>query len=305
MAKKFLSLIIVPHCAQRFRTITLSQKTLKMLGAGAIIASVALAGFLVDYFSMNVTRAKYRALLGENSQQKRTLSEYEQSIKKLRETVKNFESYARKLNVMAGLRSPEVMEELGIGGGDTTGIEPVEDSGGPSVPPSGQVLSLQDAKALTQKAEDVGKNLDVLARYFEAQTIKLASTPTIWPTIGWVSSSFGYRDDPFTGKRQFHYGIDIATNFGNPIVATADGIVISLGNDKMGGKNIVISHGSGVTTHYLHLSKFLIKSGQRIKRGDVIGLVGKTGKARGPHLHYEVRVNNKPVNPYSYILEEE
>ena len=98
---------------------------------------------------------------------------------------------------------------------------------------------------------------------------------------------------------------DIATNYGNPIVATADGIVISLGNDKMGGKNIVISHGGGVTTHYLHLSKFLIKSGQRVKRGDVIGLVGKTGKARGPHLHYEVRVNNRPVNPYNYILEEE
>jgi murein DD-endopeptidase MepM/ murein hydrolase activator NlpD len=305
MAKKFLSLIIVPHCAQRFKTITLSQKTLKIAGAAIIIASVALAGFLVDYFSMNITRAKYRSLLSENTQQKRTLSEYEQSIKKLRDTVKNFESYARKLNVMAGLRSPEVMEELGIGSGDTTGIEPVESNSGPSAPPAGQIVSLQDAKSLAQKAEDVGKNLDVLARYFEAQTIKLASTPTIWPTIGWVSSPFAYRDDPFTGKRQFHYGIDIATNFGNPIVATADGIVISLGNDKMGGKNIIISHGSGVTSHYLHLSKFLVKSGQRIKRGDVIGLVGKTGKARGPHLHYEVRVNNKPVNPYNYILEEE
>jgi murein DD-endopeptidase MepM/ murein hydrolase activator NlpD len=305
MAKKFLSLIIVPHCAQRFKTITLSQKTLKVVGAVGILASVALAGFLVDYFSMNVTRAKYKTLLSENSQQKRALSEYEQSIQKLQETVKNFENYARKLNVMAGLRSPEVMEELGIGGGDTTGIEPSETNGGPSIPPAGQSVSLQDAKALTQKAEDVGKNLDILATYFEAQTIKLASTPTIWPTIGWVSSPFAYRDDPFTGKRQFHFGIDIATNFGNPIVATADGIVISLGNDKMGGKNITISHGNGVTTHYLHLSKFLVKSGQRIKRGDVIGLVGKTGKARGPHLHYEVRLNNKPVNPYNYILEEE
>ena len=262
-------------------------------------------GFLVDYFSMNVTRSKYRALLSENTQQKRTLTEYEQSIKKLRETVKNFENYAKKLNVMAGLRSPEVMEELGIGNGDTSGMEPVETQSGPSAPPAGQVASLQDAKSLAQQAEDVGKNLDVLAKYFEAQTIKLASTPTIWPTIGWVSSPFAYRDDPFTGKRQFHYGIDIATNYGNPIVATADGIVISLGNDKMGGKNIVISHGGGVTTHYLHLSKFLIKSGKRVKRGDVIGLVGKTGKARGPHLHYEVRVNNRPVNPYNYILEEE
>jgi murein DD-endopeptidase MepM/ murein hydrolase activator NlpD len=197
------------------------------------------------------------------------------------------------------------MEELGIGDGDTTGIEPEALDGGPSIPSGDQAVSLQEARALAQKAEDVGKSLDVLATYFETQTIKLASTPTIWPTIGWVSSPFTFRDDPFTGKRQFHYGIDIATNFGNPIVATADGIVISLDNDKMGGKNITISHGNAITTHYLHLSKFLVKSGQKIKRGDVIGLVGKTGKALGPHLHYEVRLNNKPANPYNYILEEE
>jgi len=305
MSKKFLSLIIVPHCAQRFKTITLSQKTLKILGAAAVFGLVALVGFLVDYFAMNVTRAKYQFLLSESSQQKRLLTEYEESIKRLRDTVKNFENYAKKLNVMAGLRSPEVMEELGIGDGDTTGIEPEAPDGGPSIPSGDQAVSLQEARALAQKAEDVGKSLDVLATYFETQTIKLASTPTIWPTIGWVSSPFTFRDDPFTGKRQFHYGIDIATNFGNPIVATADGIVISLDNDKMGGKNITISHGNAITTHYLHLSKFLVKSGQKVKRGDVIGLVGKTGKALGPHLHYEVRVNNKPANPYNYILEEE
>ena len=305
MAKKFLSLIIVPHCAQRFKTITVSQRTLKWVGVLGVFAAVALLGFLVDYFAMNITRVKYKALLSETGQQRQQLSEYEQSIRKLRETVKDFENYAKKLNVMAGLRSPEVMEEFGIGSGDTTDIESAEPNGGPSIPSEGQALSLQEARALTLKAEDVGRNLDVLARYFEVETVKLAAKPTIWPTIGWVSSPFAYRDDPFTGKRQFHYGIDIATNFGNPVVATANGIVISLGNDKIGGKNIVISHGNGITTHYLHLSKFLVKAGQKIKRGDVIGLVGNTGKARGPHLHYEVRVNNKPVNPYNYILEEE
>jgi murein DD-endopeptidase MepM/ murein hydrolase activator NlpD len=305
MAKKFLSLIIVPHCAQRFKTITLSQKTIKLLGGIVIFGLVALVGFMVDYFAMNVTRGKYKTLLSESSQQKRLLAEYEESIKKLRDTVKNFENYAKKLNVMAGLRSPEVMEELGIGGGDTTGIEPADTGGGPSIPPEGQTVSLQEAKALALKAEGVEKDLDFLTKHFESQSLILATKPTIWPTIGWMSSPFAFRDDPFTGKRQFHYGIDIATNFGNPIVSTADGIIISLANDKMSGKNITISHGNGLTTHYLHLSKFLVKSGQKVKRGDVIGLVGKTGKALGPHLHYEVRINNKPVNPYNYIFEEE
>jgi murein DD-endopeptidase MepM/ murein hydrolase activator NlpD len=305
MAKKFLSLIIVPHCAQRFKTITLSQKTVKLVGGIVLVGFVAMIGFLVDYFAMNVTRAKYKILLSESSQQKRLLAEYEESIGRLRDKIKDFENYAKKLNVMAGLRSPEVIAELGIGNGDTAGIEPSGNGTGPSIPSPQQTVSLQEAKALTERADELGKNLDVLSKVLEAETVKWASTPTIWPTIGWVSSPFTFRDDPFTGKRQFHYGIDIATNFGNPIVATADGIVISLDNDKIGGKNIIISHGNGITTHYLHLSKFLVKSGQKIKRGDVIGLVGKTGKALGPHLHYEVRVNNKPTNPYTYILEEE
>jgi murein DD-endopeptidase MepM/ murein hydrolase activator NlpD len=303
MSKKFMSFIIVPHCAQKFRTVTLSQKALKAILALLSIGFLVLIAFLVDYFSMNVTRARYRGLLKENAEQKKLISDYESSIVKLRDAVKSFEGYAKKLNVMAGLRSPEVMQELGIGDGDNSQIKaPVEDAAPPQV--AGQSVSLQDAQALNLKAQDVGKSLDILAKYFETQTAQLASTPTIWPTIGWVSSGFAFRDDPFTGKRAFHYGLDIATNFGNPVVATADGIVLNLGNDKISGRNIVIGHGGGITTHYLHLSKFLVKAGEKVKRGDVIGLVGKSGKALGPHLHYEVRVNDKPVNPYNYILEE-
>jgi murein DD-endopeptidase MepM/ murein hydrolase activator NlpD len=301
MAKKSLSLIIVPHYAKRFKTITLSQKTLKALLAISIFSFIVLVVFIVDYFTMNVTRAKYKNLVRESAEQKKLLADYESSVKKLRDTVKSYESYTKKLSVMAGLKSPEVMEEMGIGGGDTAGID---NQLMPDIPQPGQSVTLQDAKELTQKAEDVGNELDVLTSLFETRAAKLAFTPTIWPTIGWVSSPFTYRDDPFTGKRTFHYGIDIATNFGNPIVAPADGIVLSLGNDKMSGRTIILSHGGGITTHYLHLSKFLVRPGQKVKRGDVIGLVGKTGKALGPHLHYEVRVNNRPVNPYNYILEE-
>lgn len=301
MAKKKISLIIVPHCAQKFKCLTLSGGALKALVAFLILGSVALAGLLVDYFTMNVTRARYRQLLRENAEQKKTLTEYEASVRKLKEAIQTFKSYTEKLNVMAGLKSSEVLKEMGIGGGETDGIEAEDMVHGPQL---GQNLNLQETRELTAKAEDIGKNLDLLVNFFEIQSAKLASTPTIWPTMGWLSSSFSSRVDPFTGKRTFHYGIDIATNFGNPIVATADGIVLKLGNDNMSGRFIVINHGSGFTTHYLHLSKFLVKAGQKVKRGDVIGLVGKSGKALGPHLHYEVRVNNRPVNPMRYILEE-
>jgi murein DD-endopeptidase MepM/ murein hydrolase activator NlpD len=302
MSKKFFSLILVPHCARKLKTITLSQKWLKALTAVSVFSVVLLVGFLVDYFTMSVTRAKYRVLLKENVDQKRLLSDYENSVKKLRDAVNNFESYVRKLNVMAGLRSPEVMEELGIGDGQPPPAE--ENGGGPDIPPADQGVTLQDVRSLEKRADEVGKDLDILRDHFEIQTAQFASKPTIWPTKGWVSSAFNFRDDPFTGQRAFHYGIDIATDYGNPIMATADGIVITLGNDKICGKNIVISHGNGITTHYLHMSKFLVASGQKVKRRDIIGLVGKSGKAMGPHLHYEVRINNKPTNPYNYILEE-
>jgi murein DD-endopeptidase MepM/ murein hydrolase activator NlpD len=157
---------------------------------------------------------------------------------------------------------------------------------------------------LTQKAESVEKNLGSLVNLMESQEARLATTPTIWPTQGWVSSPFGYRLDPFTGKRTLHRGIDIATNAGNPVVAPADGTVIEATFDKFFGKTVILSHGGGVVTQYGHLDKYVVKPGQKLRRGDLLGYVGKTGKALGPHLHYEVRINDSSVNPYNYILEE-
>ena len=101
-----------------------------------------------------------------------------------------------------------------------------------------------------------------------------------------------------------HRGVDIATNIGNPIVATADGIVLKVLSDKILGNYVMLGHGFGYTTLYGHMSKFAVKTGQRVKRGEVIGYIGQTGKAVGPHVHYEVRVDGKPVNPWRYFLEE-
>lgn len=302
MTKKFLSLIIVPHSKSKFKTITLSIKAIKVMMGSSAFLFVLLVVFLVDYFSMNVTRQKYRELLSENQKQQETISGLKGTVGILKKTVESFESYARKLNIMAGLKSPDVLKEVGVGDGElSASIVPGESA---TPPQPAQTVSLGDLKSLNQKAENIEKNLNTLVGFFETQSAKLASTPTIWPTVGWMTSPFGWRDDPFTGKNSFHYGIDIATNLGNPIVATADGIVVSLKNEKIDGRTLVLSHGGGITTYYLHLDKFLVKSGQRVKRGDIIGLVGKTGKALGPHVHYEVRINNKPVNPYQYILEE-
>jgi murein DD-endopeptidase MepM/ murein hydrolase activator NlpD len=297
MANKFFSVIIVPHTKTNTRTLTFSKRGIKLLAGGGLLLLLALGLFLADYLSMNFIRAKYRLLVRENKEQKTRLTETETTVKRLEATVANYEEYARKLNVLVGLKSADVIPgEPGIGGGD-----PGEVVAPQSVPPN---LSTSAMESLADKAESIERNLGSLVGMFESQAARLASTPTIWPTQGWVSSPFGYRIDPFTGRRTFHRGIDIATNFGNPIAAAADGTVTGVSFDKFYGRMVVISHGSGVLTQYCHLEKYVVKAGQKIRRGDVIGFVGKTGKALGPHLHYEVRINDTSVNPYNYILEE-
>jgi len=254
--------------------------------------------FLVDYFTMNVTRQKYRTLSDENARQKETIAQYKIAVNRLRKDIDKFEEYAKKINVWAGLQSPEVLRELGVGGGarsegqQSNFSNPTIDSG------------LRSAESISQKAQGIDKNLNTMAKLFEDKSYTWATTPSIWPTIGWMTSSFGKRKDPFTGEEEFHYGIDIAASHGSPIFATADGTVIKVKTEKIGGNVVIINHGGGLTTVYCHLSQFNVKVGQKVKRKDVIGYVGQTGKAIGPHVHYEVQKNGRSVNPYNYILEE-
>ncbi len=301
MAKKFCSVIIVPHTKTNFRTLAFSKRSLKAAIIGGGILALLLVAGIVDYVSLSVMRHKYRVLVSETTEQRQKIAEYETSIDRLKATISGFETYAKKLNVMAGLKSPDIIRDpAGLGGSEPE----AEPAGGPQLGPPPGPTPLGQIQSLNQRADNVSGNLGSLVDYFDSQAVRLASTPTVWPVMGWLSSSFGYRADPFTGKRTFHAGLDIATGQGNPVVATADGLALEVIQDKFLGKNITLSHGNGVTTVYGHLSAFAIKAGQKVKRGTVIGYIGMTGKAVGPHLHYEVHVNGKPVNPYNYILEE-
>ncbi|NNJ99260.1 MAG: M23 family metallopeptidase [Desulfatitalea sp.] len=141
-----------------------------------------------------------------------------------------------------------------------------------------------------------------LVKQLEVQKNLLAHTPAIRPAKGWVTSTFAYRQSPFTGKREFHTGLDIANKHGTKIVATADGVVSFAGTNGAFGKTVVIDHGYGLVTRYAHLQEGLKKKGEPVRRGEVIARMGNTGRTTGPHLHYEVRLNGMPVNPSKYIL---
>lgn len=131
----------------------------------------------------------------------------------------------------------------------------------------------------------------------------LANAPSLWPVTGTITSSFGEREDPFNGEGAFHSGIDIATAYGDPVRATADGEVLKAAFGNGYGREVLIDHGNGIQTLYGHLSGFAVTAGERVSRGQVIGYVGTSGRSTGPHLHYEVRIHDTPVNPHKYLRE--
>jgi murein DD-endopeptidase MepM/ murein hydrolase activator NlpD len=130
---------------------------------------------------------------------------------------------------------------------------------------------------------------------------QISFTPSLWPVIGRITGSFGERLDPFSGEGAFHTGVDISSQYGDGVRATADGVVVNASVHSGYGRLVIVDHGFGVATWYGHLSTFAVVPGMRIKRGDVIGYVGVSGRTTGPHVHYEVRINGAPVNPMRYL----
>lgn len=146
------------------------------------------------------------------------------------------------------------------------------------------------------------KQQDILARLRQKNDI-LEATPSIWPVKGWITSPFGWRTSPFTGKREYHPGLDISAPIGTPIYAPAKGKIILSGNYHDGyGNQVKLYHGGNLVTRYGHMSNIAVKKGQSVTRGELIGYVGSTGRSTGPHLHYEVRKAEVAVNPMKYIL---
>ena len=158
-------------------------------------------------------------------------------------------------------------------------------------------------ESLTKEAASQEKILSELSQVAEQRSSRWASTPSIWPVKGWVTSGFGPRISPFTEKPAWHDGLDIGAAQNAPVQAPAQGRVTSVGFDPKLGNLVRLDHGFGIETVYGHLAKSLVKEGQRVKRGDVVGLVGSSGLATGPHLHYMVKVNGQALDPNKYIFE--
>jgi len=229
----------------------------------------------------------------------------EKKVKQVQNQVAKVRELDEKIRVIANLK-PAVQEGENLWG--VGGIPEDISSAGELI----SDLSPEESERIRQLHYDLFR-LEKLSK-FEQKSLKelhdklvsrrdlLDSTPSIRPAYGFETSGFGYRISPFTGHRQFHEGLDIANRKGTPVIAPANGLVVFTGRKGGLGNLIIIDHGHGITTRFGHLSKILVKAGQRVKRGEKIAEIGNSGRSTGPHLHYEVRLNGVPVNPRRYIL---
>ena len=159
----------------------------------------------------------------------------------------------------------------------------------------------QHVDRLIEDANAQEQSFRVLMEFLKKRKSILARMPSVWPTRGCVSSEFGFRKSPFTGRKEFHKGIDIATLPGKEIVTPADGIIISESHEPNMGNTITINHSNGISTIYAHLLKNIVRRGQMVRRGDIVGFVGNSGRSTGPHVHYTILLNGVAVNPRTYL----
>lgn len=234
--------------------------------------------------------------------QRMQIQTFAQDINELKSSLMSLNDFEQKIRIMANLEhKPEQASLFAIGGSLPDDLDPDI-----SLNQDHDRLMRQMHEHMQQVEQATSvqeKSFTTLLKSLESKRNILAATPSLRPTVGWISSNFGYRVSPFTGRREFHRGLDIATRQGTPVIAPADGVITYAAKKWLIGNMITIDHGYGTLTRYGHLHKLIKKKGEHVKRGDVIALVGNTGRSTGPHLHYEVRLNGVPVNPVKYILD--
>ena len=289
MRKRYYILFVARDSDGQLRKIPIPVHYLYIFVVGAAIGFLSLTGIASSYTRMLQKVARYNQLRTEKDDLKNRYSRLEQVAKERDVQVASLGSLASEVSSLYGLKTDQTLV--------TASQEQLADA---QVSSSLDQLYALKNSALSG-ATTTGISLGLTRNVTTADWLRANSAPNLWPVEGQITGSFGERTDPFNGEGAFHTGVDIAAAVGQAVMAPADGTVIFA--DFMGGygRAVMVDHGHGISTRFGHLSNFAVTPGQHVRRGDVIGYVGLSGRSTGPHLHYEVRINDTPVNPYKYL----
>jgi murein DD-endopeptidase MepM/ murein hydrolase activator NlpD len=249
--------------------------------AGALIGMLTITGMAGSYVRMLFKTERFNQLRDEKDALKSRYSRLEQIAQENQLQAESLSSLAGEVSTLYGLKPDPLFQR--------------DDPASASIE---QFYALKNTAMSGVASIGIGMDLtDATTRDW----VRMASAPTLWPVEGPITSGFGERLDPFDREGAFHRGVDISSQIGTPVIAPADGVVRFADLMNGYGRAIVVDHGQGITTLYGHLSAFGTTTGQTVHRGDTLGYVGQSGRSTGPHLHYEVRIFNTPVNPYKYL----
>ncbi|MEN6468615.1 MAG: M23 family metallopeptidase [Smithella sp.] len=300
MSDNFFTLMIIPRRKSAVTKISLSNNLARGLFIGSILAVLLTSYVIYDYASIKRDRAELSRLRQQTAQQSKEINDLAMKVDEFADRMEEFKQFDKKIRILATNQvGRDKKIPLGIGGSNSEQIRLKE-----LIDQDREKLVSGMHKSISQLNEDANErelSFNELLKFLREQKSLLAATPSLWPVKGWVTSEFGSRDNPFGKGTEFHKGLDIATRMGKEVIAPADGLVIEAAHRSDDGHIVRIDHGYGVSTSYAHLSKIAARQGVRVKRGDVVGYVGDTGRSTGTHLHYGVYVNNVPVNPRKYL----
>ena len=291
MNKRFYILFVARGDDGQLRkvSIPLHSHYLYVFVAGLAVGLLSLTGIASSYLRMSLKVSHFNQLRDEKEQLKTRYSKLEQVAQERDIQVASLGSLASEVSSLYGLKTDSTL--------DSAADNEVQNS---EVSSSINQFYALKTSALSG-ATTTGISMGLTRNATMADWFRANSAPNVWPVEGPVTGSFGERTDPFNGEGAFHMGVDISAPIGQAVIAPADGVVEYADLMNGYGRVIVLNHAHGITTRFGHLSGFAVNEGQQVHRGDVIGYVGSSGRSTGPHLHYEVRINNTPVNPHKYL----
>jgi murein DD-endopeptidase MepM/ murein hydrolase activator NlpD len=303
MATRRYTVVVADRTSGVLRDLTVSRRSMALAVAGVMALPIlmGLGAKWSAHAEIDQLRSSIAVLAVENGSYRAATGELTAQIQSLETVIDDLGARAQldPEQARAMQRLPAVVKSRAAGGTIVANA--------PTVADIARTAALTTPEDTFGVLRDLLSGLESRLRYVrrdvERREALAASTPSIWPAHGWLTGQFGTRSDPFTGESGYHQGLDISTDKGSPVFATADGVVESAAYSGDYGNLIVVTHDFGLTTRYGHLSGFAAKAGQRVKRGTVIGYVGATGRATGSHLHYEILANGKLINPLQLLTQ--